>query len=90
MEARRAGAQIIADATAARSAAEVVEIEFIAEPAVRKIAGISHSEIWRRVKIRTFPAPVKLAQKRCTRWVRHEVIDWALQRVAERDSKAAA
>jgi prophage regulatory protein len=90
MKASKAGERIIENAAASRSSVEIVEIEFIAEPEVRKISGISHSELWRRVKVRTFPAPVKLGERRCTRWARHEVQAWALQRLAERDARNAA
>jgi prophage regulatory protein len=60
-----------------------------AQPEVSKIAGIEKSEIWRRVKAGTFPAPVRLGT-RCTRWNLVEVEEWARQRLAERDQKAAA
>jgi len=58
-----------------------------ARPQVSAIAGISKSEIWRRVKAGSFPAPIKLA-RRCTRWNLAEVEQWVRDRLAERDVKA--
>ena len=57
------------------------------QPEVSRIAGIGKSEIWRRVKAGSFPAPVKLGA-RCVRWNLVEVEQWVLDRLAERTGKA--
>jgi len=61
------------------------EVELGALPQVRAIAGVSRSEIYRRVAAKTFPAPVRLGP-RCTRWNLPEVRAWGAARLAERDA----
>jgi prophage regulatory protein len=58
-------------------------------PRVKARAGLSRSEIYRRIASGKFPAPVKLG-KRASAWQSHEIDKWIADRVAERDSKAAA
>jgi prophage regulatory protein len=48
---------------------------------------LSRSEIYRRVALRTFPAPVKLGE-RASAWDSREIDEWIAKRIAERDSKA--
>ena len=62
------------------------EVELGALPQVRAIAGISRSEVYRRVAANTFPVPVRLGP-RCTRWNLPEVRAWVVARLAERKSK---
>ena len=58
-------------------------------PQVKARTGLSRSEIYRRISIGDFPAPVKLGQ-RASAWSKHEVDAWISQRIAERDAKGAA
>lgn len=52
------------------------------------IAGISRSEIHRRLAAGVFPKPVYLGP-RCTRWPLHEVEQWARERLAARGNPDA-
>lgn len=61
------------------------EEQLIPRPKVENIAGIGKSELNRRVRNRTFPAPVKLGP-RCTRWAKSEVLAWVDARLAERNA----
>lgn len=58
-------------------------------PQVKARTGLSRSEIYRRIALGDFPAPVKLGQ-RASAWSKHEVDAWISQRIAERDAKGAA
>jgi prophage regulatory protein len=42
---------------------------------VPDIVPLSRSELWKRVKLKTFPAPIKLSP-RCTAWRVGDVRDW--------------
>ena len=55
-------------------------------PHVTARTGLSRSEIYRRVALGDFPAPVKLGQ-RASAWSKHEVDAWIAQRIAARDAK---
>ena len=52
-------------------------------PKVRNIVDLSRSEIYRRVKAKSFPQPIQLGS-RCTRWNLHEVREWAAAKLAQR------
>lgn len=54
-----------------------------------RIAGISKSEIHRRVADGTFPKPIRFAP-RCTRYPLHEIEQWVVDRLAERDQPKPA
>jgi len=56
-------------------------------PEVKARCGLSRSEIYRRVSIGDFPAPVKLGQ-RASAWAGHEVTAWIASRIAARDARA--
>lgn len=56
-------------------------------PEVKARCGLSRSEIYRRVSIGDFPAPVKLGE-RASAWPEHEVSAWIASRIAARDSAA--
>ncbi|QDA56127.1 helix-turn-helix transcriptional regulator [Thermomonas aquatica] len=58
-------------------------------PSVKRLCGLSRSEIYRRVAAGTFPAPVKLGE-RASAWPEHEIAAWCASRIAARDAKAAA
>ena len=64
-------------------------LQLIPLPEVIKIAGISKSEIFRRLANKKFPAPVRLGG-RCTRWELNEVVSWVSDRLAERNGQKAA
>lgn len=61
----------------------------IAQPQVVEISGLSRTEVWRRVKSKTFPAPVRLGS-RCTRWSKAEVTAWVAKQLAKRQQTEAA
>lgn len=56
-------------------------------PEVKARCGLSRSEIYRRVSMGDFPAPVKLGQ-RASAWPEHEVTAWIASRITARDSAA--
>ena len=58
-------------------------------PQVKDLAAMSRSEIYRRVGLGTFPAPVKLGEH-ASAWVASEIDSWIADRIAARDAKAAA
>ena len=58
-------------------------------PKVEQRTGLRRSEIYRRVSLGTFPAPVKLGE-RASAWDSREIDKWIADRIAERDAKAAA
>lgn len=58
-------------------------------PQVQARAGLSRSELYRRIAAGTFPAPVKLGE-RASAWPESEVSAWCAARIAARDAKAAA
>ena len=58
-------------------------------PEVQSRAGLSRSEIYRRVAAGTFPRPVKLGE-RASAWVESEIDAWAAAHIAARDGKGAA
>lgn len=57
-------------------------------PQVKLRSGLSRSEIYRRVALGTFPAPVKIGE-RASAWSSEEVERWMAARIAERDAKSA-
>ena len=58
-------------------------------PQVKARTGLSRSEIYRRVGLGTFPAPVKLGEH-ASAWVASEIDQFVADRIAARDAKAAA
>ncbi len=58
-------------------------------PQVKAQTGLSRSEIYRRVALGTFPAPIKLGE-RASAWVAAEVDQWISHRIDQRGAKAAA
>ncbi|MDR1424179.1 MAG: AlpA family phage regulatory protein [Azoarcus sp.] len=48
---------------------------FIRERSLLKLVPISHATLWRRVKEKTFPAPIKLSE-RVTVWRLEEIHGW--------------
>jgi prophage regulatory protein len=55
-----------------------------------KARGIRYSraQIWRKVKEKTFPPPVRLGENRIA-WLSTEIDDWIAAITAARDSEAA-
>lgn len=58
-------------------------------PSVRSRTGLSRSEIYRRIQLGTFPAPVKLGE-RASAWDSGEIDNWIAGRLAERDARVGA
>ena len=58
-------------------------------PRVKFRTGLSRSEIYRRVGLGTFPAPIKIGEH-ASAWAEHEVSAWIADRIAARDAKAAS
>lgn len=53
-------------------------------PIVKARTGLSGSEIYRRIALGVFPAPVKLGS-RTSAWSTAEIDAWIAQRIADRD-----
>ncbi|TXI44139.1 MAG: AlpA family transcriptional regulator [Lysobacter sp.] len=58
-------------------------------PQVRGRTGLSRSEIYRRIALGEFPAPIKLGL-RASAWSKHEIDAWIAERIAARGAKGAA
>jgi prophage regulatory protein len=54
-------------------------------PQVKGRTGLSRSEIYRRIAVGTFPAPIKLGE-RARAWPEHEITAWIDARIAARDA----
>lgn len=54
-------------------------------PAVKRLAGLSTTEIYRRMAEGRFPKSVPLGAK-AVAWIESEVRGWVADRIAERDS----
>ncbi len=50
-------------------------------PAVKERVGLSNSQIWKMVKDKTFPQPVKLSAN-ISAWIDKEVENWIQERIA--------
>lgn len=68
------------DRAVSTPALAIPETGFLRQSQVLKFVPISKSTLWRRVKVRTFPAPVKLSE-RITVW-RVEDIRWWIEEQA--------
>lgn len=51
------------------------ETGFVRQPQVLRLVPVSKSTLWRRVRAKTFPAPVKLSAG-VTAWRAEELRDW--------------
>jgi prophage regulatory protein len=51
---------------------------FLRQPQVLQLVPISKSTLWRRIKAKTFPQPVKLSV-RVTAWRAEDVLGWIAQ-----------
>jgi prophage regulatory protein len=58
-------------------------------PEVKARTGLSRSELYRRIAIGTFPAPIKIGE-RASAWSSIEIECWIAERIAQRDAKSAA
>lgn len=58
-------------------------------PEVKRRCALSRSEIYRRVGLGTFPAPIKIGQH-ASAWADHEISEWIADRIADRDAKERA
>lgn len=59
------------------------ETGFLRERRLLEIVPISHATLWRRVKEKTFPAPIKLSE-RVTVWRVEEIHLWMNEMAAKR------
>jgi predicted DNA-binding transcriptional regulator AlpA len=50
---------------------------------VLQLCGLSRATLYREIKLRTFPAPVKLSA-RSVGWLHDEVMQWLETRIAQR------
>jgi prophage regulatory protein len=57
-------------------------------PQVKARTGLSRSELYRRIAIGTFPAPIKIGA-RASAWNSIEIECWIAERIAQRDAKSA-
>lgn len=57
-------------------------------PQVKARTGLSRSELYRRIAIGTFPAPIKIGA-RASAWSSTEIECWITERIAQRDAKSA-
>lgn len=62
---------------------------FLRLPEVLARTGLARSTVYELVAAGKFPAPVRLGPRRVG-WAESEIEKWAMERVAERDAKAAA
>lgn len=53
---------------------------------VINLTGMSRSTIWRKVKAKTLPQPVRLGDSSAA-WLLDEIESWIDERVAERDAR---
>ena len=56
---------------------------------LREKTGLSESSIWRLVRLRQFPRPMKLSPG-CTAWFEHEIDEWLDRKGAAREKGGAA
>ncbi|MDE2270834.1 MAG: AlpA family transcriptional regulator [Xanthomonadaceae bacterium] len=56
-------------------------------PQVRAQTGLSRSELYRRIAVGSFPAPIKIGE-RASAWSSAEIEHWIAERIAQRDAKA--
>jgi prophage regulatory protein len=57
-------------------------------PEVKSRTGLSRSELYRRIAIGNFPAPIKIGA-RASAWSSVEIECWIEERIAQRDAKSA-
>lgn len=58
-------------------------------PQVSARTGLSRSELYRRIAIGSFPAPIKIGA-RASAWSSLEIEGWIAERIAQRDAKTGA
>jgi prophage regulatory protein len=57
-------------------------------PQVKTRTGLSRSELYRRIAMGTFPAPIKIGA-RASAWSSIEIECWIAERIAQRDAGAS-
>ena len=67
----------------ATARAEQERLRLIRLPEVRKMVGLSRSEIYRRMALDQFPKPVAIGES-ARAWVNEEITAWVQQRIAAR------
>jgi len=58
-------------------------------PQVKAQTGLSRSELYRRIAMGSFPAPIKIGE-RASAWSSVEIERWIAERIAQRDAKTVA
>lgn len=58
-------------------------------PQVKAQTGLSRSELYRRIAMGVFPAPIKIGV-RASAWSSAEIDRWIAERIAQRDAKGMA
>lgn len=66
---------MLATGTAAVGKDSLPETGFVRQPQVLRLVPVSKSTLWRRVRAKTFPAPVKLSAG-VTAWRVEELRQW--------------
>ncbi|RIZ54591.1 AlpA family transcriptional regulator [Vibrio sp. PID23_8] len=61
-----------------------LENRFVLRPEVESFTGKSKTWIYAQIKAGTFPKPIQLGG-RSVAWLKSELEEWQVQRVAERD-----
>ena len=56
---------------------------------VRAATGLAPSTIYRLIRLKRFPPPIKILGPRTSRWASNEIGDWQAARIAERDGMAS-
>ena len=56
---------------------------------VSEKTGLAESSIWRLVRLRQFPRPVKLSPG-CTAWFEHEIDEWLDRKDSAREKRGGA
>lgn len=55
-------------------------------PEVLKRVGLRRPTLYKRIKLGTFPKPIKLGE-RASGWLNSEITEWLQKRIDERDSR---
>ena len=65
-----------------------VSPRFIRRKEVEAMTSLCRAEIYKRIKLGTFPAQIKLSEGHAA-WIESEVVSWCEQRIAEARGVAA-
>ena len=59
---------------------DVVAIEFIRLPEVKRLTGLSTATIYRMAKIGEFPRQIKIGEQ-AVAWIKSEVLAWSIEKI---------